>query len=197
MPGAPFITEGLTQKISQATAAARYAQISAVQTDALDFALDTSGAANSIVAALNPVINTLTQGMSVVITIANNNTGPSTLNLNGLGAKNIVYKGNALVGGELLAGHNAEFSYNGATWDLMSNPANQTLIYTGGTVQGYGTEVFCGFVRVCHWPAIGKKGRHCYRLAENRAHDDTPVKRWLRKHGGHIRVVQGLIIHLI
>ena len=134
--GAPFITESLTQKISQSTADARYAQISQVQTDALDFALDTSMTANTLVAALNPAISTLTQGMTVVITVANNSTGPSTLNLNGTGAKNITYKGNALVGGELVAGQNAAFSYNGATWNLMSVAANQSTFYTGGTTTG-------------------------------------------------------------
>ncbi len=134
--GAPFITESLTQKISQTTADARYAQISQVQTGrALDFALDT-GTANTLVAALTPVVTTLTQGMSIVITVANNNNGASTLNLNGLGAKNITYQGNALQGGELVAGQNAAFSYNGATWNLMSVSANQSHIYTGGTSTG-------------------------------------------------------------
>lgn len=133
--GAPFITESLTQKISQTTADARYAQISQVQTDALDFALDT-GTTNALVAALNPAVTTLTQGMGIVLTVAHNNNGASTLNLNGLGAKNITYQGNALQGGELVAGQNAAFSYNGATWNLMSVSANQSHVYTGGTSTG-------------------------------------------------------------
>jgi hypothetical protein len=106
--GAPFITESLTQKISQTTADARYAQISAVQTDALDFALDT-GSTNALIAALNPAVSTLTQGMSIVLTVAHSNNGPSTLNL---------------------------LSYNGATWNLMSVSANQSHVYTGGTSTG-------------------------------------------------------------
>lgn len=133
--GAPLITESLTQKISQTTADARYAQIAQVQTDALDFALDT-GTTNALVAALSPVISTLTQGMSIVLTVANSNNGPSTLNLNGLGNKNITYQGNALQGGELVAGQNIALSYNGATWNLMSVSANQSHVYTGGTSTG-------------------------------------------------------------
>ena len=129
--GAPFISETLTQKISQTTADGRYAKITTVQNTGYNFALDTSGSANSIVAALSPVPSALTQGMTVAITVANSNTGATTLNLNGLGAKNVTRNGNALTGGEMMAGQNYLFSYNGTIWNLQTAPANSTLVYTG------------------------------------------------------------------
>jgi hypothetical protein len=128
---APFISETLTQKISQTTADGRYAQITAVQNNALESGIDSSGSANTISLSLSPAPSVLVQNMTVVVTVANNNTGPTTLNLNGLGAKNVTRNGNALTGGEMLAGQNYQFSYNGTSWNMMSPAANAAQIYNG------------------------------------------------------------------
>lgn len=48
------------------------------------------------------------------------NTGATTLNVNGLGAKNIWLAGNALVGGEIQAGHIAVVRYDGTQFQLTS-----------------------------------------------------------------------------
>jgi hypothetical protein len=135
--GAPFISETLTQKISQATGDARYAQITGVQNFSYSFANDTSGSASQITATLNPVPGSYSKGMAVLINVANNNTGATNINLNGLGNKAVTINGNALVGGELKAGHNYWFSYNGTNFDLNSITASvNTVIFTGGTSTG-------------------------------------------------------------
>ncbi|MFZ0271007.1 MAG: hypothetical protein WAL34_04070 [Acidobacteriaceae bacterium] len=129
--GAPFISETLTQKISQTTADGRYAQITAVQTNELESGIDSSGAANTITVNLSPVPTAVVQNMTIVVTVANANTGATTLNLNGLGAKSVTRNGNALTGGEMIAGQNYQFSYNGTSWNMMSPPANASQIYNG------------------------------------------------------------------
>jgi hypothetical protein len=135
--GAPFISETLTQKISQATADTRYAQITSVQNFSYSFANDTSGSANTVTATLSPVPAGYSKGMAILLNIANNNTGSTNINLNGLGNKAVTINGNALVGGELKAGHNYWFSYNGTNFDLNSvTGAANTVIFTGGTSTG-------------------------------------------------------------
>lgn len=130
--GAPFITETLTQKISQATGDARYAMITGVQNNSYAFGIDTSVSANTLTVNLSPAPSVITQGMTLIITVANNNTGASTINVNGLGAKSITKNGgNALTGGELQAGQNVELSYNGSAWNLLSQTTPVTTVYAG------------------------------------------------------------------
>lgn len=58
------------------------------------------------------------------------NTGAATLNINGLGAKNIFKKGSAgviaLAGGEIQTGDIVMVSYDGSQFQLLSNPSNTT-----------------------------------------------------------------------
>jgi hypothetical protein len=122
--GAPFITETLTTKISQATGDARYLQIGAVATWA---ALD-SGAANAYAATLSPAPTAYAQLQRLSLLIANTNTGASTLNLNALGAKAIRKRNSAgalvaLTGGELVAGTIVDLEYDGTNFQLLTQSA--------------------------------------------------------------------------
>lgn len=122
--GAPFITETLTQKISQATADLRYSQITAIQNGQYLYGVDTSVSANTITAPLSPVLGSYSAGMNVNIKIANTNTSTSTINLNSLGAKNITLTGGgAINAGDLIAGGVAELVYDGTNFELR-NPAS-------------------------------------------------------------------------
>lgn len=109
--GAYILVEctGGALQIPPATASQHAAQISQVQSGAANVANDT-GAANALVAALSPTPASLAaiDGAPFAIKIANNNTGATTLNLNGLGVKNVYgLYGVALQGGELVAGGRA------------------------------------------------------------------------------------------
>jgi hypothetical protein len=119
---APFISEKLGDKISEAQADLRYAQITQVQASAYFYAQDTGGV-NSLVASLIPNINTLFQGMQIRIKIDNTNTGASTLNLNSIGATPIKdIFGEDLRAGYLIAGEISIFSYNGTNFVLENIP---------------------------------------------------------------------------
>ncbi|RON52936.1 hypothetical protein BK666_02230 [Pseudomonas frederiksbergensis] len=81
-----------------------------------------TGSANTIVASLAPVVATLVDQMVVKVLIAAANTGATTLNLNGLGARSVVGLGaTALQGGELAAGGRAAFVWAAAqnSWILL------------------------------------------------------------------------------
>lgn len=133
---ASFIQETLPQKISQPTADLRYGQIISDQNGTYQYAVDTSVSANTITASLNPAIAAYTAGLPVRIKIANTNTGASTANLNGLGAKNILLSnGGALNPGDLFVGQDAEMVYNGTNFQL-NNPCS---ILTNGYAVDSGT----------------------------------------------------------
>lgn len=90
------------------------------QSNQASYAADV-GTTNALVASLSPAPAALSSGMSIRIHVAANNTGASTLNLNGLGALPINgLAGAALQGGELKAGVVASFilSDDKSTWIL-------------------------------------------------------------------------------
>lgn len=114
------------------------------------FAVD-SGAVNAYVITLAPVVPALTTGVSVFFNTANANTGASTLNVNGLGVKNLTKKGaTALVSGDILASPAIyEVRYDGTQWEVL-NPSTSagggtvtsiatTSPITGGTITTTGT----------------------------------------------------------
>ena len=101
------------------------------------------GTANALTATLSPVSPALTPGMIVAGIPPANNTGPTTLNVDGHG--NIACKlsdGTSFVGGELSSVGVAMFQYTGASWRLISTPPtgfltgrwiNTQFFYSSGT----------------------------------------------------------------
>lgn len=93
------------------------------------------GSANTYTATLTPALTAYVAGNEVILKIANSNTGTSTLNVNGLGAKNItLISGAPLAGGEIISGMAAKFVYDGTNYQLI-NPA---------ILQGYGKNMLIG-----------------------------------------------------
>lgn len=140
-----LLTQQVSDNLSKQTTAelVRKPAIQAIQSCSPMYSADT-GSANAYVATLTPAITGYAPGM-VLLDVVNANTGASTINVNGLGIKNIKYmNGAALVGGELQIGMTAQLFYDGTNFQLL-NPfaitqnasiykaADQTGI-TGGLV---------------------------------------------------------------
>jgi hypothetical protein len=90
----------------------------AIQGGKLNYAAD-SGVANSYQITVTPALLAYLPGNRWFVKIANTNTGPSTLNVNGVGARTIVYgNGDALIAGDLTAGSIAEFWDDGTKFQL-------------------------------------------------------------------------------
>jgi hypothetical protein len=120
-----FITKaGLTPTDADLTQLAK-----SVQSGGVTFGVDT-GSTNVLSAQLAPVPDQYWPGMMVRILVKNTNTGPSSLNLNGLGAKNILLAGTTLVGGEL--------KLNGVVTLVYNAVADAFSIVGGGTGGGTG-----------------------------------------------------------
>lgn len=87
----------------------------------------TGGSANAYTVTLESVPTALADGLGFSAIIHASNTGATTINVNSLGAKKVLYKGVALSGGELVAGQPARFSYDASAdsaagaW-LIENP---------------------------------------------------------------------------
>lgn len=72
-----------------------------------------AGSANVYTASLNPALTTYTEGVAIAVKINAANTGASTININGLGAKSIRDpRGNTLPAGKLTAGSIYTLRYN-------------------------------------------------------------------------------------
>ncbi|NLY80447.1 MAG: hypothetical protein GX072_11340, partial [Lysinibacillus sp.] len=65
-------------------------------------------------------VDTLVEGMSIKVKFTNANTGPSTLNINGLGAKSIRKgNGNTLSSGNIKAGQILHLAYTGSVFQIL------------------------------------------------------------------------------
>lgn len=116
-----------------------YSQVAqSLLSGALTFALDTSGAANTITVALPVTPVALTDGMKITVKIANTNTGATNLNLNAFGNKPCYYKGAVFIGGEVTAGQYYDFVYStgGNLWTLDSPSGGQAGLYIGTAATG-------------------------------------------------------------
>jgi hypothetical protein len=101
-----------------------------------------------VVSGSNTITGTLTPAPTAYITggpyrffVATTNTGAVTLNLSSLGAKNVLMRGAALVGGELLAGTIAEVVYDGTSFHLVSVNAPTPGVLSGMALSNNATDI--------------------------------------------------------
>jgi len=131
--------------VGPATAATHAPEASQVQAAAFNYAGAAGGTANALTATLTPAPASLTDDLVVCVRVAANNTGATTLNLNGLGVKTVVGAAHsALQGGELIAGGFATFAYS-------TNLGNFVLLYTTG-----GAEQVANATQSQHAVAMGQ-----------------------------------------
>jgi hypothetical protein len=85
----------------------------------------TTGSANTYAVTLNPVPSTYVDGMCIAVKINVTNTGASTINVNGLGVKNIIdSKGAAMTAGKLKAASIYTMRLNGSNFILQGEGAS-------------------------------------------------------------------------
>lgn len=81
-----------------------------------------SGTGTAIIAALTPAIEEYVEGLRLRLKVLATNGGPATINVNGLGAKEIRRgDGTALLGGELITGAVADLTYDGTRFRLPAS----------------------------------------------------------------------------
>ena len=101
------------------------------QSGSTNYSVDTTNT-NSYAITLTPAPTVLTAGMHVKFAITYGNTLAATLNVNGLGANNIVKNGVApLVLGDMLAGSIIDATFDGSYWHIIPSYVAQIATYTG------------------------------------------------------------------
>lgn len=79
-----------------------------------------TGSANAYSVTLNPAPTSYVEGMAIAVKINVDNTGPSTIDINGLGTKSIKKpNGNDVAAGNLKAGSIYTLRYNGTNFILQ------------------------------------------------------------------------------
>ncbi len=90
-------------------------------TDSITYAVDTGGA-NAIIAAMPTAFPSYVEGSLVVVRVAADNTGPATINVDGLGVKSIIRSdGSPIEPGDMRADQIVELRYDGASFRLLAN----------------------------------------------------------------------------
>lgn len=95
--------------------------------------ITTGGTANAQTFTSGLSYTSVPTGLSVRLKIGTSltNTATATLNVDGIGDVTIKDEaGNALVGGELLAGSYRDFLYNGTNWILLARPKVTAQVFT-------------------------------------------------------------------
>jgi photosystem II stability/assembly factor-like uncharacterized protein len=103
----------------------------------------TTGSANTYAVTLDPAPSAYTDGMALAIKINVDNTGASTINVNGLGAKSIKKSnGNNVSSGNLKAGSIYTLRYNGTNFILQGEGGEYGTATPDKVLSGYtiGTE---------------------------------------------------------
>ena len=137
-----------------------------------NYLLDTGTADNYAVAFGTGIVPTYTAGLMIQMMVLHSNSGASTIDVNSLGAKNILRQSGAtLSASDLVAGGVAYLQYDGTQFQLLNPGAGASISYLSGmtavnsattpdifaitvaaTVQYNGTATCTGFVAA---PAAG------------------------------------------
>lgn len=107
---------------------------------ALDYAVAT-GSANAYAITLSPALGAYISGMPIIFKANHTNTGPATLNVNGLGAKSLLkYGNNALAANNIKNGQIVIGIYDGTAIQIISAqpdaPVSAELLWPTETPPG-------------------------------------------------------------
>lgn len=97
-----------------------------------------TGSANTYVLTIDSSYTSYTAGDKFRVKINATNTGASTGNVNGLGAKNITKNGLPLIQNDLIAGQIYEFTYDGTNLQLTNSGGEALEVISGITYNAYG-----------------------------------------------------------
>ncbi len=133
-PGTLTVTSFAETLLDDTTAAAMRSTlggiplITDIQDGVQNYVAD-GGAANAYTLTLSPAVLAYAAGQIFWFLATNANTGASTLNVSGLGAKAVQIRGSALAGGEIGASDIVVVVYDGTQFQMVSNtPTGWTLI---------------------------------------------------------------------
>jgi hypothetical protein len=130
--------------VADGTASNHYAAVGQVQDGSLIWGGTSGGTANAQTITLSPAITAYAAGQQFAFLAGNTNTGACTLNVNGLGVKDVFANNTACSGGEITSGLTYSVIYDGTQFNLIGpsvlpassahRDANLSMNYGGPTV---------------------------------------------------------------
>ena len=146
VPGAPFITESLTQKISQAYVDDNFVKAFQLQNNTYTYGNDV-GSVNAVEVTNATPFGAYVAGTEIKVKVQNTSTGALTLNVDGQGAAAVQVLTpiglTACTGGEVIAGGIYTFIYNGTTAQLL-NPSVLPVLYSKVSFSSAQTQALPG-----------------------------------------------------
>lgn len=140
-PNEIWLNSGVTYKFvlktSTGTLIGTYDNIPAIDDPTVFNNLITVTGTNALIGTSTPPYTAYVAGMTLSFVAANTNTGAVTLDLDGLGAKNIyVGSATALSGGEIVAGRIVQLEYDGARFQMYQSTLADGSVTTNKLADG-------------------------------------------------------------
>lgn len=121
--------------VGDATASNQYATYKQLQTGTISWLGTPGGTVDAMTASPSISLATYSAGQVFQFaSIGTNTIAAPTLNISGLGAKSITYRGAALQAGDVPATGVVSVVYNGTTFDMINCPINRILEAKGTTI---------------------------------------------------------------
>ena len=138
--------------VGEGTARNQYATISQLQ-DCGQIFNSTGGTANAITLTPAPAITEYVSGVRFIIQATADNTGPATLDISGVGAKDIFFNYAALIGGEIRDQQIYVVVYDGTQFQLVVTggylggckvvlTSNSTIAHNSATIVTWADQVY-------------------------------------------------------
>lgn len=104
---------------------------------------------NTLIGTSSPPNTAYVSGMTLSFVVVNVNTGAVTIDVDGLGAKEIVFSGTTpLVPGQLVAGSMVTIEYDGTRFQLVANAAQRAVAVIAGSTATRPATPVAGLVRL-------------------------------------------------
>lgn len=125
----PMVTKKFTQ-VGDATARDQFPSVGQIQ-DAAVIHGTVGGTANALTLTLTPAITSYTLGQTFTFIPTANNSGATTINVSGVGVKNVFINGAATTGGELKLGVPVFAQYDGTQFSLIGAASASASVLAG------------------------------------------------------------------
>jgi hypothetical protein len=107
---------------------------------------------NTLLGSSTPPITAYAAGMTLSFVVVNTNTGPVTIDVSGLGAKEITFSGSTpLIAGQMTAGAIVTIQYDGTRFQLMNSSGALAITASsinGGQIAGFRNKIINGAFRI-------------------------------------------------
>jgi hypothetical protein len=120
---------------------------------------------NTLIGTSTPANTAYVNGMTLSFVVINTNTGAVTIDVDGLGAKEITFSGSTpLIAGQMTAGALVTIEYDGTRFQLMNSSGALAITASsinGGQIAGFRNRIINGAMRIAQRGTSSNAGGYC------------------------------------